>query len=270
MVIFCVAISVSAQVKWNAADSVRENNTTVFKGEVNGGPESIELANITFTAEGYDDWQYKESTSDDWTYNGQTYGASQVQGQNNGMTGYLVHSSGNSSCAHFVSTVDGTLDVAFKFGYNKRFYVAKLTDAQLDEADFSTDMSAYAYNDAQYWGGYWSDADSTYYYELDESGNPILREQTNTIVYAGCTLNLTAGDHYYVWFAGSKLMLCGFTFTASSTEAAKTISSNATIVKTEYYNILGVKLSQPTNGVNIVRKLMSDGSVVTSKTLIYR
>lgn len=46
------------------------------------------------------------------------------------------------------------------------------------------------------------------------------------------------------------------------------MKSSATIVKTEYYNTLGVKLSQPANGLNIIRKTMSDGSIVTSKRFI--
>jgi len=48
----------------------------------------------------------------------------------------------------------------------------------------------------------------------------------------------------------------------------KNLNASKTIVKTEYFNMLGVKLSQPANGINIVRKTMSDGSIVTTKTVL--
>jgi len=47
------------------------------------------------------------------------------------------------------------------------------------------------------------------------------------------------------------------------------IKTVKTVVKTEYFNILGVRLSTPIDGINIVRKTMSDGQVETKK-VIYR
>ncbi|MBP7506624.1 MAG: hypothetical protein KA807_02280, partial [Prolixibacteraceae bacterium] len=47
----------------------------------------------------------------------------------------------------------------------------------------------------------------------------------------------------------------------------KNLNSTAKVVKTEYFNIMGAKLSEPSNGVNIVIKTMSDGSIVTTKSV---
>lgn len=58
------------------------------------------------------------------------------------------------------------------------------------------------------------------------------------------------------------------TVTYVNTVGINDMKSSATIVKTEYYNSLGVKLTQPTNGLNIIRRTMSDGSIVTSKRFL--
>jgi hypothetical protein len=50
----------------------------------------------------------------------------------------------------------------------------------------------------------------------------------------------------------------------------KNMSSNATVVKTEYYNIQGAKLNGPVEGVFIKRMTMSDGSIVNKKSYIRR
>jgi len=61
-------------------------------------------------------------------------------------------------------------------------------------------------------------------------------------------------------------MVAGFTFTPKEDPgAANIISSKATVVKTEYFNIQGVRLSAPVNGVTIIKNTMSDGSIITKK-----
>lgn len=55
------------------------------------------------------------------------------------------------------------------------------------------------------------------------------------------------------------------TYVISAGTAVKEIGKSKTVVNTEYYNILGSKLSEPANGINIIKKTMSDGSIVTSK-----
>ncbi|WP_455585347.1 DUF5123 domain-containing protein [Bacteroides sp.] len=54
----------------------------------------------------------------------------------------------------------------------------------------------------------------------------------------------------------------GQTVGISSTNVAKEI------VSTEYYNIVGVKLNEPAKGLNIVKNIMSDGSVESNKVFI--
>jgi hypothetical protein len=382
------AVCVNAQVKWNAVDLNLAADEVAFKGVENGGPETINLEGISIVLEGQTNWLYKAVTTDPstFTYNGNTYSQVQVQGGTNGMEGFITHSTGPSSAIHFVPTVSGTLDVAFKFGYNKKFYIAALTQEDLDEADFSVDMKAYAYDTLKYWG-HFIDASTYEYYipAVGADGKAVPRaDVAESPHFTGATINVEAGKEYYLWFAGSKIMFCGMTFTpaavvvepatvkftiddtanktakefklrgswntatgaydatwsggvdhtvlyddgthgdvtagdhiwsvdvslipdaavtfkwgfmqdgtwgvvgpdreftlADATARTETyvipkkvgvrnISSTATVVKTEYYNLLGNKIAQPARGVNIIRKTMSDGSIATSKAVFNR
>jgi hypothetical protein len=47
-----------------------------------------------------------------------------------------------------------------------------------------------------------------------------------------------------------------------------TITAVKTVVKTEYFTLQGAKLSSPINGINIVRRFMSDGSIENKKIVI--
>jgi len=378
------AVCVNAQVTWNAVDLGLEADAVAFKGIENGGPESIELEGLTVILEGQTDWKLKASAEDPITfdYNGNTFNKTQVQGSTNGMEGYMMHSTGPSNAVHFIPSASGTLDVAFKFGYNKKFFVAALTEDDLDEADFSADMKAYAYDTTAFWG-HFIDATTYEYYipEVGDDGKAVPRaDNADSPHFTGATLNVEAGKEYYLWFAGSKIMLCGFVYTPSAVESAavtfviddsanktgtefklrgswntetgaydatwsggadhtslyddgthgdatagdhiwsvlvnlipdasvtwkwgfmingewgpsapdpeftvtdataKTVTyvigtvgvndiKSKTVVKTEYYNLLGNKLSQPANGVNIIRKTMSDGSIISSKAVFIK
>jgi hypothetical protein len=267
------ALCVNAQVTWNSVDLALGADESAFKGIENGGPESAELEDLTIIFEGQTDWLFKAVEGDVVTfdYNGNTYNQTQVQGATNGMEGFLMHSTGPSCALHFVPAVSGTLDIAFKFGYNKKFFVAALTEDDLDEADFSTDMKAYAYDTTKYWG-HFIDANTYEYYipEVGEDGKAIPHEDNpDNPHFTGATINLEAGKEYYAWFAGSKIMFCGLVFTAEEDPGVGVgvdkMDNNATIVNTEYYNIMGVKLAEPAKGVNIIRHNMSDGSVKISK-----
>lgn len=52
------------------------------------------------------------------------------------------------------------------------------------------------------------------------------------------------------------------------TAHALTATKGKTVVSVEYYNVVGVKLSKPERGLNIVKKTMSDGTTVTTKLYI--
>jgi len=360
------AVCVNAQVKWNAVDLALTADAVAFKGIENGGPESVELEGITVILEGQTNWLYKATTSDPATfdYNGNTYNQTQVQGATNGMEGFMIHSTGPSSAVHFIPSVSGTLDVAFKFGYNKKFYVAELTEEDLDEADFSTDMSAYSYNDGEYWG-HFIDATTYEYYipEVGTDGKAVPRaDVAESLHFTGATINVeagvftpaavvveaapvtfivddsanktgtdfklkgswvtatgvydagwsggaehtplyddgthgdaTAGDNKWsvtinltpdaaaTWKWGFNIngawgpsapdpeftlvdaTAKTVTYVIPSTVGVNDIKSTKTVVKTEYFNLLGTKLVQPANGVTIIRKTMSDGSISTTK-----
>jgi hypothetical protein len=78
-------------------------------------------------------------------------------------------------------------------------------------------------------------------------------------------VNDASGNWLYGDFEFTVADAADQTLTHANTVGVNDMKSSATVVKTEYYNTLGVKLSQPANGLNIIRKTMSDGSSVTSK-----
>lgn len=274
IVAILVTVCVNAQVTWSSVDLALEADAVAYKGIENGGPESIELDGITVVLEGQTDWLFKLSLDDPNTfeYNGNTYNKTQVQGGTNGMEGHMTHANGPSCAVHFIPSVSGTIDLAFKFGYNKKFYVAALTEDDLDEADFSADMSAYAYDTDKYWG-HFIDATTYEYYipEVGDDGKAVPRDDNaDSPHFTGATINVEAGKEYYAWFAGSKIMLCGFVYTPEEGTGFEIVKSNATVVSTIYYNTLGVKLTEPVNGVNIIKQKMSDGTVKISKGIFFR
>jgi hypothetical protein len=399
LVALLAAIGVNAQGTFKVSDYCQKNgivytSTTDAAGKVTNtavvfpkGAVISDVPNITFTASGATDWiltgDYTTNTVNT-TFNGIDYPQiGQAQGASNGKDGFI--DGGNiSSVAIFKPEKDGKLDIAFKFGYNKKFYVAELTDKALDEIDLadSAQVHPFAYNNSQYWGGYWNADNGQYYYGTAVDGTSATKSY-----FTGCTLDVVAGKSYYVWASGSKIMLMGFNYVvtevvpptpkdstatvtfvvddsanktgldfklrgswltatgvwdtgwdggadhtslyddathgdatagdhvwsvavdlvanasviwkwgfmidgkwgpsapdpeftvADSTNKIVTyvipkkvgvnnLNSSAIVVKTEYFNMLGIKLSEPINGINIIRNTMSNGSIVIRKTFI--
>lgn len=238
--------------------------------------QQIAVGDLTFTAHepaGFA-WLYKVSADPlEFTYNGVVYSASQVQGQTNPSKGSPKKDGGYSSVAVFNSTTYGTLDVAFKFGYNKNFWVAAIPEAALEDLDLtdSTAVSQYAYSFAEgqtYWGGFFDPTTTppAYYQAATPNAQPAVGTY-----FTGITLNIRPDYEYYVFFSGSKIMLCGLTYTATSGLAVKETISNASVISTEYYNLLGQKFTKPQfDQLNIVVSKMSDGSVKVDKKYIVK
>jgi hypothetical protein len=227
---FFAVLCVNAQVTWNAVDLGLEADAVAFKGIEAEGPESVVLEGLTITFEGQTNWLYKLATTDPNTFifNENTYSQTFVQGATNGMDGYMMHSTGPSNAVHFIPTVNGSLDFAFKFGYNKRFYIAALTEEDLDEADFSVNMKAYAYDTTKYWGQYIDAVTYEFYIpEIGADGKAIPRADTpESPHFTGATINVEAGKEYYAWFGGSKIMFSGLRFTP---EVVVPIDTTATV-----------------------------------------
>jgi hypothetical protein len=182
--------------------------------------QELTVGDITFTAleKSGLGWLYKVTASPvDFTYNSVTYSASYIQGQTNPLNGRILRDGDYPAIAKFTSATSGTLDVAFKFGYNKRFWVAAIPKTALEDLDLSDSVaiSAYAYQyseGATYWGGFFdpSTTPPAYYYSatmptVDPGGT----------YFTGITLNVDPDHEYFVYFSGSKLMLAGFTYTAT-------------------------------------------------------
>jgi hypothetical protein len=217
------------------ADGKTVNTTVVFAA----GAVITDVPNLTFTASGATDWvltgDYTTSTVNT-TFNGIDYPqVGQAQGASNGKDGFI--DGGNiSSVAIFKPAKDGTLDIAFKFGYNKKFYVAEITDEALDVIDLadSAQVHPYAYNHSQYWGGYWNADNGQYYYGTAVDGTSATKSY-----FTGCTLNVVAGKNYYVWASGSKLMLMGFNYVVTAVEPPADTTATVTFVVDDSANKTG-------------------------------
>ena len=186
--------------------------------------QQITVGDVTFTAQEAEGdgmgWKYKTSTDADFTYNGVTYKAAQVQGQTNPLNGRLLREGGGCAIAMFKSTTSGTLDVAFKFGYNKKFWVAAVpvADLALLNKDDSLACSAYKYEftgGQYYWSGYLDPMTSPATYYDAAAPNYTEAPTEGAVYYTGITLNVVPDYEYYVFFSGSKIMLCGLTYTAT-------------------------------------------------------
>lgn len=87
--------------------------------------------------------------------------------------------------------------------------------------------------------------------------------------YGTYSFPVKSGKTYTVFCTGSKLGFYGFTFTPEGGGDPTGISSaeaGKQVVATEYYNVLGMRLNEPAKGLNIVKKIMDDGSSETTKT----
>ena len=84
-------------------------------------------------------------------------------------------------------------------------------------------------------------------------------------VTEGKTINVQAGHTYYLFGTGTKLGFYGFTFRKSGSTGIIDATAGKQVVATEYYNVLGMRLNEPTKGLNIIKKIMDDGSSETTR-----
>lgn len=130
----------------------------------------------------------------------------------------------------FEVSEDGELDLTYQLGAAKKMYVL----------DNGTDLTENAMPD--------------FPYEVVEK------------VTEGKTIKVQAGHTYYLFGAGTKLGFYGFTFRkAGGGTGISSAEADKQVVATEYYNVLGMKLNEPTKGLNIIKKIMDDGSSETTK-----
>lgn len=275
-------VCASAQGTWKASEYIAANNIAADATALTANQEITSVPNISFVAgcgvEDAQGWLAKPSTGATFMFNNVEYSQDYVQGQVNGATykgedGTTILPSLNKAAtmdaarAEFAPAVDGTLDVTFKAGYNKQFWVIETTQEYMDGDLFDGKFTAeQAYNNSQYWGGYfYSDGEKAgQYYTPAVAGTPDETTQGPT-AYTGVTLNVKGGKKYIVMVTGSKLMMCGFTFTTdgnaiSSVEAAEVASE-------KYYTVSGMEVAAPVKGINIVKQTMVDGTVKTVKVI---
>lgn len=83
--------------------------------------------------------------------------------------------------------------------------------------------------------------------------------------YGTYTFPVKAGKTYTTFCTGSKLGFYGFTFTAGGGTGIISAEAEKQVVATEYYNVVGMRLNEPAKGLNIIKKIIDDGSSVTTK-----
>ncbi|MGN0035766.1 MAG: hypothetical protein ACI36X_00885 [Bacteroidaceae bacterium] len=272
------SVCASAQGVWKAADYITEKGLAADAQALTEGQEITSVPGITFTAAQITadgtGWLAKpDAEAGTFEFNGETYGKGYVQGTVNGATiGDPKIPSLNKAAtldaarAEFRPTVDGSLDVAFKAGWNKQFWVIETTQEFLEGDAFDGTFAAeWGYNAGQYWGGYWStDVDAatwgTFLAEVPAA------QPTNENAFMGCTLNVKAGKVYIVLATGSKLMLCGYKFTPGEGDAISTVEA-AEVVAESYFTTNGVEMAQPVKGVNIVKQTLANGNVKVVKVV---
>lgn len=269
-------VCASAQGTWTANALITEKGLDKDATALTDGEQVTSVSGVVFTAAQISSdgkgWLAKPSEGGVFTYNNVEYSEDYVQGTVNGATygdpkcpSLNKVASLDAARAEFAVEKDGTLDIAFKAGWNKQFWVIETTQDLLDSDDFTGEIPTdWAYNNAQYWGGYWNtDADSP------ERGSFLAEapaaQPANENAFMGCTLNVKAGKIYIVLATGSKLMLCGYTFTpgTSSIDAAGV----AEVVAEKYYSVSGIELAEPVKGINIVKQTLADGTVKTAKVI---
>ena len=203
----------------------------------------------------------EETTYGEITFNNATF----VQGSTNGM--YYA----------FVPELDGTVDFGVKMSSNKRTFVLELTDALwtaigADANDIASLTAGIGTADA-------ITGDATFftlpqvYDTYNNTTGPwdgtVSIQESGSSAYMIMEFPVVADKTYVLGCFGSKMMVRGVNYAVNEEEpnAVRLIDDNAKVVKTEYYNILGVKISEPANGLNIVKRTYSNGAVRTSKSV---
>lgn len=199
-------------------------------------------------------------------YNGVTYdNAAFIQGSNNGMF-YA-----------FLPSADGTLDISVKMSSNKKTFVLELKD-ELFTASLGTTVGDIA--TLCLLGT--ADLESLPLISTDVSNFPtvydtytksettwdgtLAPQETGESVYMVFSFPVTSGKTYAFGCFGSKIMIRGVNFVTGGTNVDLT-NFDATVVSEEYYSITGQRLAEPQKGLNIIKKIMSDGTIKTSKVI---
>lgn len=245
---------------WSAAAYGEAFAVAHGTGMLTSGTVYDELVkNLTFIPCGTVDWNYQcepaETFAATFEYNGVTYGQAIVQEPSN--SGKDAYVKAGTAAAQFIPETDGTLDVVIRFGNNKKFYVADIPGDATVNLESTDEMANYTYNSSQYWGGYFSGVDGSY-------GTEQVAGET---YYTGITLDVKAGHSYYLWFAGSKIMISGFTFKVGD-GIENTVSGKVKTLGTYYYNVSGVQQKQLGKGLNIVKSVLENGQVKVEKVYV--
>ena len=195
------------------------------------------------SCDGGADWTVKNDKATAGTFvasNGVEYSKSYIQGGTNGSAGSLDKSGTESAHIEVVALVDGKLAVAAKYGKNKPIWAASIETAKYeDEIDY-LDLSGQ--NNMGVWGQY-----------IKEDGTlgDAVTATATADVYSALEYDLKAGNTYFFWVSGSKIMLCGLTFTAGATGINGITVDGADNANAPVYNLAGQRVSKDAKGILI-------------------
>lgn len=236
------AVSSNAQGTWHAvgADDVVDAVVAEAGTPTQVAADAIQNATVVLY-DGGANWTVKNALADASQFvgaDGVTYNSCYIQGGTNGSDGSLDKNGSVSAHIEFTPAVDGKVYVAAKYGKSKKIWAAEVPASVIEneELDYA-DMSAY--NTLGVWGAY-----------ITPEGGLAAEQAADSDVYAALGYDVKAGNTYFFWVSGSKIMLCGLTFMTGNT-AVENFTVDAANVNAPVYNVLGQRVNNDAKGLLI-------------------
>ena len=251
------ALTANAQQTWHCVNDgdqfeVQENKVVITPGtsKSTAGEHTQVAADVfgdnikVFLCDGGADWTVKNEKATAGTFvasNGVEYSKSYIQGGTNGSAGSLDKGGTESAHIEVEALVDGKLAVAAKYGKNKPIWAASVETATYEDVIDYLDLTAQ--NNMGVWGQYIKD---------DGTLGDAVAATATADVYSALEYDLKAGNTYFFWVSGSKIMLCGLTFTAGAGTGINGITvDGADNANAPVYNLAGQRVSKDAKGILI-------------------
>ena len=236
------AVCANAQGQWNAvaADAVAGTEVSVAGESTQVGEDAIQNAKIVLR-DGGAAWTVKKdgATAATFESQGKTWSDAYIQGNTNGVAASLDKSGTESAHVEFTPAIAGKVYVAAKYGKNKPIWAAKVPQSVIDNEEF--DIAAMTDYATDVWGQYiTADGGLAAEQAIDADGSD---------PYCALAYDVEPGYTYMFWVSGSKIMLCGIAFDAT-TGINNAIAEKAN-VNAPIYNLAGQRVNNNFKGIAI-------------------
>ena len=217
--------------------------TVVCEGQegLNGFEIVNAIPNATVKLGGATAWESKSNYDADKTFvaktNGKTYPIAYIQGGTNGVAGGSLDKDGAcASHVQFTPAINGKVWVIAKYGKNKPIWFAKVKAADVEDLTVGS-MEEYK---TDIWGQYPAD---------DEKG--LSDAEAAADVYNALPLEVEAGNTYFFFVSGSKIMLIGLDFEAADPAGISAVAT-AKAENARMYNLAGQEVGKNFKGIVVV------------------